>query len=74
MTYMNRSRAGQLFAACFIWVLACGFALAAKPDGAGHGQGKKQKHQEETMVPVPAPGYFAELQRAIVRDYYGSRY
>ncbi len=49
--------------------LACGGAMASKPDGAGHGKGHKEKQREEVKVGA----YFGDTQRTAATQYYDGR-
>ena len=62
---------GLLTALCAGLILACGAALAAKPDGDNHDKGKKPRVERPVELQVGA--YFGDKQRAAAVDYYGKQ-
>lgn len=73
----NHIQSGRLSALFLAGVLACGAALAAKPEWVENGKGGKhgQKGRDSQQVAeVRVGGYFVDQQREAARRYYGSQY
>ncbi|MEO6626894.1 MAG: hypothetical protein ABIN37_19010 [Burkholderiaceae bacterium] len=54
-------------------VLACGTALAAKPEGDGRAHNRKQQRTEQNREQVKVGAYFEDRQRMAAKEYYGKQ-
>lgn len=66
---------GRILSVWMALVLACGSALAAKPevDKRGNGKAGKQRQEQPAAADIKPGSYFGQQQRADVARYYGEQ-